>query len=344
MKGKKVYHLSHIDLDGYSCQLITQRCFEHIAFFNSNYGKEINERIKQIMAHIAFEKYDENLILITDVNLTGDQARFLLKMVEEADENIEILLLDHHKTGQDCANKYDWYHLDVSRCATKITYDYFLAEGYDIEDMAKYVEVVNAIDIWLHESEYFELGKVCMRLVSNSREVNRMLFSSKNSAYIFHLLQEAQAYFDEKDAHIALDNQVHALKKSFFIKDKDNTLENLVSHFIVDMLSQNAKNMTVKYHDKIGILTYSIGNVSIIGNDFLVKNPAFDFFMDINGRGNVSLRANNNADVSALAKSVFNGGGHANASGGRFDGFKDSFIYEDIWQQVQDTLTIGENG
>jgi oligoribonuclease NrnB/cAMP/cGMP phosphodiesterase (DHH superfamily) len=343
IRGKKVYHLSHIDLDGYSCQLITKRCFEHIAFYNSNYGKEINERIYQIIKRIEFEKYEESLILITDVNLTLDQADFLVKSVEESEQNIEILLLDHHKTGQDCANKYAWYHLDVSRCATKITYDYFLNAGYAIADMQKYVDVVNAIDIWLKDSEYFELGKVCMRLVSHSKEVNRMLFSGKNSDYIFHLLQRAQEFFEVENPHIALDNSVHALKKSFFQVDEDNTLENLVSHFIVDMLSKNSANMTIHYHDKRGILTYSIGNVSIIGNDFLVKNPEFDFFMDINGRGNVSLRANNNADVSALSKRVFNGGGHANASGGRFEGFKDSFIYDDIIEQVQDKLTVGEN-
>ncbi len=343
IKGKKVFHLSHIDLDGYSCQLISKRCFKNIAFYNSNYGKEINERIYQIIQRIEFEKYEENLILITDVNLTLDQAKYLLKNVEESSENIKLLLLDHHKTGQDCANMYDWYHLDVSRCATKITYDYFLKEGYDIGDMARYVDVVNAIDIWLKDSQYFELGKVCMRLVSNSREVNRMLFSSTNSDYIFHLLEKAQAYFDESAPHIALDNHVHALKKSFFKKEKDDTLENLVSDFVVDMLSKNSENMTVYYHDKRGILTYSIGNVSIIGNDFLVSNDTFDFFMDINGRGNVSLRANDRADVSALAKKVFNGGGHANASGGRFEGFKDSFVYDDIIQQVQDKLTIGEN-
>ncbi len=342
-KGKKVYHLSHTDLDGYSCQLITKRCFKHIAFYNSDYGKEINERITQIFERIEFEKYEENLVLITDVNLTPDQAKFLLKNVQECDLKVELLLLDHHKTGQESANKYDWYHLDVKRCATKITYDYFLNEGFDISDMKTYVDVVNAIDIWLDDSEYFELGKVCMRLVSNSREINRMLFSGQNSEYIFHLLEGAQRYFDEENPHIVLDDNVHSLKKSFFKKEEDNTLENLVSHFVVDMLARNAASMTVYYHDKKGLLTYSIGNVSIIGNDFLVKNPEFDFFININGRGNVGLRANNNCDVSALSKSVFNGGGHANASGGRFEGFRDSFIYKDIKEQVQDKLTIGEN-
>lgn len=339
----KVFHLSHIDLDGYSCQFITKRCFEDINYYNSNYGKEIDQRIEQILLDIEKDESEKNLILITDLNLTLKQAKTLTFLQDASHKDIEILLLDHHKTGQDCASLYDWYFLDVKRCATKITYDYFLEKGYDIANMEKYVDVVNAVDIWLSDSEYFELGKVFMRIVSGAREVNRMLFCEKNSEYIFSLLEGAFLYLEKEDANIALDNSLHSLKKSYFRKDKDDTLENLISHFVVSMLSKKKEHLSVTYGKYRGILTYSIGNTSIIGNEFLVTNPDFDFFMDINGRKNVSLRANNKADVSVICKRLFNGGGHANASGGRFDDFKDSFIYEDIKEQVQDIMTIGEN-
>ena len=122
----KVFHLSHIDLDGYSCQLISKRCFEQINYYNSNYGKEIDQRLEQIIMDIERDIHGENLILITDLNLTLSQAKKLVKMADESIKDIDILLLDHHKTGADCAKKYEWYHLDVKRCATKITYDYFL--------------------------------------------------------------------------------------------------------------------------------------------------------------------------------------------------------------------------
>lgn len=32
----------------------------------------------------------------------------------------------------------------------------------------------------------------------------------------------------------------------------------------------------------------------------------------------------------------FNGGGHRNASGGKIDGFKESFNYKDIKEQVEE--------
>ena len=342
---QKVFHLSHTDLDGYSCQLITKRCFEDITYYNSNYGSEIDSCIDSILRKIYMQGSEDNLILITDLNLTLHQAKNLVQGVENSPKNIEILLLDHHKTGQDCADMYDWYHLDTRRCATKITYDYFLEKGFAIEELETYVNVVNAIDIWLHENEHFELGKVFMKLVAGSREINRMLFSEQNSEYIFHSLERAMEYVNQEEPHIALDDAIHQIKKSYFLKNqsKNNTLENLIAAFVVDMLSAKKEQMAVHYKGYKGILTYSIGNTSIIGNEFLVRNPDFDFFMDINGRKNISIRANNKVDVSKMAKELFGGGGHANASGGKCESFKDSFVYDKVKEQIQEIMTIGEN-
>jgi oligoribonuclease NrnB/cAMP/cGMP phosphodiesterase (DHH superfamily) len=340
---EKVYHLSHIDLDGYSCQLISKRCFKDIAYFNSNYGQEIRERLEQIFAMIESDRAKSSLILITDLNLSMEDCRFLEERVAEFDTDVTIRLLDHHKTGFECFESFEWYYLDSSRSATKITYDFFLEKGYDIEDLREYVEVVNAIDIWLSDSEYFELGKVFMRLVSDAKEINRMLFSDKNIEYIFFMLTEAMEYMELENPQIVLDNDLHILKKRFFFDKSDDTLDNLVSNFIVKELTKRADELTINYNGYKGILTYGIGNTSVIGNEFLVKNGDFDFFMDINGRGNISLRANGKMDVSLMAKTLFGGGGHANAAGAKFENFKDSFIYENIKEQIQEALTIGEN-
>ncbi|MCI6988615.1 MAG: DHHA1 domain-containing protein, partial [Campylobacter sp.] len=72
-----------------------------------------------------------------------------------------------------------------------------------------------------------------------------------------------------------------------------------------------------------------------IGNDFLVKNPGFDFFMDISSKKTISLRANNKIDVSKMASDIFGGGGHANASGGVMPSFKEAYAYEAVKDQVQ---------
>ena len=81
-----------------------------------------------------------------------------------------------------------------------------------------------------------------------------------------------------------------------------------------------------------------MGNTSIIGNTCMLNNPDYDFYMDINFRGNFSLRSNNKLDVSQMAAHIGNGGGHPNASGGKMDGYKDSFVYANVRKFVQDFI------
>ena len=70
-----LHHLSHTDLDGYSCQMVSAHYFDSIQFYNSNYGKEINECFNQILATIQTSVSEKHVILITDLNLTMDQAK-----------------------------------------------------------------------------------------------------------------------------------------------------------------------------------------------------------------------------------------------------------------------------
>ena len=338
MNNYKLYHLSHTDLDGYGCQMVTNRYFDNIEFYNSNYGKEINERFEEIFSNINSGNNEKNIILITDLNLTPEQAKDFDSRVKIAGEKIMILLLDHHKSGQNCANDFEWYYLDDSRCATKIAYDFFSSIFEKDEKLSKFVDVVNAVDIWLDDKKEFELGKVCLGLVSGAKEINRIMFPRENSLYLFKLLEKIQPYFDMDNPHIVLDENIHKIKKEIFRQDKDDTLNNLISKINVNMLTKNRDKMQIKYANHKGILTYNIGNVSVIGNDFLKANPDFDFSMDITSRKTISLRANGKIDVSKMAAHLANGGGHPNASGGLIGNFKDSFIYGTIKKQVEDVI------
>ena len=114
---------------------------------------------------------------------------------------------------------------------------------------------------------------------------------------------------------------------------------NLVSNFVVKKLSDERAKFEISYLDKKGVLTYNIGNTSVIGNDFLVANPDIDFFIDITSRKTMSFRANGNADVSQMAKHLVGGGGHINASGGLFMAFKDDYSYVPIKAQIVDLIT-----
>ncbi|HFS85495.1 MAG TPA: phosphoesterase, partial [Epsilonproteobacteria bacterium] len=171
-----IYHLSHIDLDGYGCQYLTTHCFETISCFNANYGPEVTARLEEIIQEIETTpacdgKRQELLILITDLNLTTREAGWIER--EAIRLGVKLQLLDHHGTGKTAAEKYAWYTLDTKRCATLITYDWLQQHhGFDAEKGYRdIVEAINAIDIWVSEHEAFEYGKVMLGMISGAKEI-----------------------------------------------------------------------------------------------------------------------------------------------------------------------------
>lgn len=343
-----IYHLSHIDLDGYGCQYLTKNCFSNpktskLESYNANYGPEVKSRLKEIITAIKREKFlgkenSEHIILITDLNLTTKEANWLEK--EALEIGAKIQLLDHHGSGEKTAEQFIWYKLDTSKSATFITYQWLQKHhNFDPENnYATIVKAINAIDIWVSDDELFEFGKVGLGMISGAREINRTLFPSEDRALKLSLIDAMKNYVKKENAHIALDDDLHQLKKAFFKELQDNTKDNLVAIYMTKLLSTAKQRLTIHYRGYKGLLGYNLGNTSILGNTFLIENPDYDFYMDINYRGNFSLRSNNKLDVSKMAEEIGNGGGHPNASGGKIKDYKDSFIYSDIKAFIQEYI------
>jgi len=339
-----VYHLSHIDLDGYSCQYLTTQCFDKIECYNANYGPEVTARLEEIVKKIEQDQFlsasntIEPLILVTDLNLTTKEANWLER--EAMRTGAKIQLLDHHATGASTAEKFAWYKLDTSRSATLITYEWLQKHyRFDIENkLSDIVKAVNAVDIWLSEDTLFEYGKVMLGMISGAREVNRILFPKQDRAFKLFMIEEAKKRVGNPDAPIALDDDLHQIKKNFFIEEKNNTKDNLVAYYVTNLLTREKQRLTIHYMGYKGILGYNVGNASIIGNNCMVQNPDYDFYMDVNFRGNFSLRSNNKMDVSKMAAQIGNGGGHPNASGGKIENYKDSFVYADVRKFIQNYI------
>ncbi len=344
----KLFHISHTDLDGYGCQLITKEFFKKGFFYNANYGLEVKLSIKKALEDISNYKGEEILLLISDLNLTFSEAKELDndidKMIKDG-YKIKLQLLDHHISGKKSADSFYWYYLDDKRCATKIVYDYMFEEyeGFDCNTsiwLKPLVDAINAVDIWLeYEIKNFEFGKVLMSMISKVREINNILFADLNREFRFYLLKEASTFFNVLDGHIKLDNEVHFMKKKFLkLNDKDDTLDNLSATYLVKTLDEVKDDLTVLYKGQKGLLTYCLGSISIPANAFLKANPDYDFFIDINKKGNASFRADGNLDVAILASKLANGGGHVNASGGKFEDFKEAIDYFEVKTYVQNKL------
>ena len=174
----KLFHISHTDLDGYGCQLITKEYFKEGTFYNANYGIEVKLSIKKVLEQVLEYKEDEILILISDLNLTFPESKDLDRDVNNLIKDgykIKLQLLDHHISGKKSSETFPWYYLDDKRCATKIVYDYMFEEyeGFDCNTtswLSPLVDAINAVDIWVeHEVKNFEFGKVLMSMITKVR-------------------------------------------------------------------------------------------------------------------------------------------------------------------------------
>lgn len=341
----RLFHLSHTDLDGYGCQYVSSKFIENGRYFNSNYGNEINARLKQITSEMEAlaDKDEQILFLITDLNLTTQDCRYLddkIRALNTSGFSIELKLLDHHISGEEQAREFDWYTLDNNRCGTKLTYDYF---GEVDETTTTLVNAINAIDLWKESDPLFEFGKTLMRLISETKELNKLIFPSESVAYKLYALEKAKEFLGRDDAHIALDDGIHFLKKDFLRNGAANdTLDNLSSRFVTSMLSTKKDEFSIEYAGYTGFLTVSIGNISVVANGFLSENEEYDFFIDVSPKGNVSMRSSNKADVSEICKTLFGGGGHKNASGGRANNVKEFFTYAEYKKAIETIMKAGE--
>ncbi len=343
----RLFHLSHTDLDGYGCQMILDNYkenFEEVSFFNANYGVEILARLNEIINCIKNTNYLNSMILITDLNLNLDECNFLeneVKTLRENGFNIELKLLDHHISGKESEAQFSWYYLDIEKSATLITYEYFSNIYAKLTHLEKLIETINAIDLWIENSAYFEFGKVLLRIINvDTKEVSSTLFPNEARNYRLFMLYESLNFIDKENPHILLDENIHLLKKSFLGDGiKNNTLDNLSSHYLVNLLGIKKDEMSVYYKNSKGLLTFCLGNISVIANEFLKKfDDEFDFFMDVGFRGIVGMRANNKVDVSAIAKELFDGGGHLNASGGKIKDFKESHNYAELKHLIEELI------
>jgi oligoribonuclease NrnB/cAMP/cGMP phosphodiesterase (DHH superfamily) len=343
----KFFHISHTDLDGYGCQLISKKIFPDGVYYNSNYGAEVKTSIDSVLNEILEHKNEEIFFLISDLNLNIDESKNLNKRINKLTNekyNIKLQLLDHHVTGKVSSLKYDWYFLDVTRSATQIVFDYFTKHYKNFNSLCDdtfklFIEAIDDVDIWHENDKYFEFGKVIMRLISHSIEINATMFPNENRAYRFALLNKAMPYINRVNGHILLDDDIQNLKKQYLILSSgNNTIDNLMSEYLVYLLEDKKDELTIYYNGYKGLLSFTLSNISIPANTFLKANLDYDFFVNIGRRGSTSFRATGKIDVSELASKLNGGGGHPNASGGSFDDFKETTNYSKVKEYFVEKL------
>jgi hypothetical protein len=329
----RIIHISHNDLDGIAAQFVISRVFYNVSWFNCDY-KDIEFTISHAIKQVKMETLagsPPELFLITDINLTVEIAANLQKQINSLPSPPKLLLLDHHATGADCAKNFDWYHLDVSCCATRLTYQW--VKSFVPEELGNYLDrlsaLVNVTDLWQAEDARFAKANLIADLMFEKTQMIADM-QEHNRNYFFHLIEQCFKRVEEGKSVMQIERDLYQIRLDYLLDagvtesivlDEGKTLEGKYHHLILDYITAN-KLPQVKIEGYRTALFYRWNGTIFqhVSSMYLEKNPHIDIAIRVGTNARLSIRSRNKKiDVGQLSRRYFNGGGHPQAAGGVLD-------------------------
>ena len=352
-----LFHLSHNDLDGYGAQYMTRAAGFRAHYYNADYRDvpATLERIFEDMARLG----EPSQLLITDLNLTVEQADMVERRIQgmggsgtadtsskparngllsadlaaQIKQSIsaespksEVMLLDHHATGEDAAEKHAWYHLDTSRCASRLAFE-AIAPYLDEQARALYAARADFIDVgdrWLKQDARFHRSIFLIGLLMEDDQLAPPLNALKRE-YRFHLMESFFRRMEEGASLEELERAVYDFRKDFLKGRVDD-----------GVYLDHETPLKDKFH-KLSAIALPEGSIPMLRIDGyragiffnwphdvfrgvvmeLMENQGkMDMAIRVGGNGRMSLRSNNGVDVGIISGRYFEGGGHPGAAGG----------------------------
>jgi len=329
-----LYHLSHIDLDGYGAQFITRQLFTQAVFGNSDYGAGILDQFAGLVARYRAVG-GPALFLITDVNLTPAQAEAIERQLHPFQGAVGLLLLDHHGTGQKAAERHPWYHLDTRTSATLLTFQTFAPKLLAPEDpqsvlLQAVAEHVDAYDLWQEPNPRFACGNLLSDQILDLRDTLPESLNELARDYRHFMLEHLMRARLRGTSLRDLERSVFDLKEAFLAAHKaelptgllEDVERSQASKFYQLVAAQVAARWTEQIKDVVvdgrrGALVYGWPKsiYQTVSNLLLAQHPELDFFVNVVVTGYLSIRSRS-VDMSGIAARYFGGGGHPFACGG----------------------------
>ncbi len=319
-----LYHISHTDLDGYGAQFMLKAAGIKTQCFNSDY-RDIPAVVDRVVEEIL-AKGEPAGILLTDLNLTLDQADQIDKRVKKLKVPTTLQLLDHHATGADVAAKYDWYYLDTERCATKLAYESVAARMPEARQ-AQYAlraDFVDMGDRWLKDEPLFRKSLYLLGLVMQDDHLAPPLSDLKR-AYRFHIIESFFAAHERGDNLEVIERSLYDIRKQFLegridkadMNNPELPLNDKFHLLSAAVLDETTVPMVMIDGVKTGIFynwPHDVWRGVIM--DMMETRQVMDMAIGVRGNGKLSLRANPGVDAGAISAKYFRGGGHPGAAGG----------------------------
>lgn len=270
-KANGILSISHIDLDGISCQIVIKNILDkkdRMTRMNINYDK-IDEYLKIVYEFCSYNKPSH--CFITDLSFNINQLEKLNKIAERLPDTM-FIFIDHHPFEE------EYKHLNRDNLkiiltslhsATKLTY-MFLSKyvSTDCLYLEEYVNNVNAYDIWLKDTSDFKVGFV----------YNELFWQYKMDYYWSKFKNNFKLSMNDKDLYKSI------IKKKLELWDK---LEKSGRIFKAD-------------NDIFMIFTDDFSS------HVTIDYPGFKTYIIISSTGTVSVRLNRDFDLTGIREKIFN--------------------------------------
>lgn len=284
VSGLNVLLVTHDDLDGAGCEIITKAIFPNVITSRTSYSQ-----LNKIMSKLATTSLDNTLLIMGDIMLKPEYEEMMDKIINKV---TYFVYADHHQNGE-WINKYavhDYCFIlhDTKQCGTSLlstTLTAFCLVNKELIDPAHvitsqyeyrpFVNLVNDYDLWKHN--YIE-----------SKELNRLLSFIGTDAFVDRFLCKSDPTFTSKELDLLIGIQ----------KDLDNYINQAMDRVIIK--------------DGIGYL-YASRFISETG-DALNQRLGLKATILVNFEtGQVSVRSP--IGIALAIAASFGGGGHANSAG-----------------------------
>lgn len=361
----KVFHLSHNDLDGYASQYAMTFSKEDVIYFNTSY-EDLNENINKIFKEILNDRKLKTLFLITDVSLDIDAVTKINNFKRgNKDINIEFQLLDHHKSNGDLSTTNDWYLFNNDKCATLLTCEYVIKKFKVSHKEKKYLEYlgdfVDSHDRWLETHKYHNKANFLSDIIFNLFNFPDFLNEYKRD-YVFFLIGKVTKIFRETFFSKIFNNntiencelKLNKITKTYLknkipniiLNDKNLKLSNKMIFLFTTLYEKlDTKIYYIKVDNKIWTFKvfYDLNSTifQYLSHYYLERNNNINFMISVKSSGSLSFRSKiEEYDVSYLAKTYFNGGGHMCASGGNTKMYGEVKTLQDFEKILKTKLNV----
>ena len=159
IKPLKYVCLTHNDLDACGCVAVLEETLKPVKYFYTNYA-DLHEKIYEL-TEFCKENRIANVI-IADVSLAQcrDSLIQLQRDLKDISLNSDFRIFDHHLYDDNFwSGVTAEYHIDKTRCASKILFDYFNTSN-SLNFMTDFIRTVNLHDIYLKDEPDFLNGLI----------------------------------------------------------------------------------------------------------------------------------------------------------------------------------------